>query len=102
MHGASMRSTITVILIICGRALAQLPSSNQIPDRVGALQGQSANDVQSFMNAVGAPSVTGQFTVAATPQGLHFVPLSPCRIADTRNAVGPFGGPQIGGGLTRT
>jgi hypothetical protein len=26
---------------------------------------------------------------------LHFVPVTPCRIADTRNADGPFGGPSI-------
>jgi hypothetical protein len=26
---------------------------------------------------------------------LHFVPVTPCRIADTRNPDGPFGGPSI-------
>jgi len=31
----------------------------------------------------------------------RFVPISPCRIADTRNANGPFGGPAIAGGTTR-
>ncbi len=34
--------------------------------------------------------------------GLHFVPITPCRVADTRNATGPFGGPFIGGGATRS
>ncbi len=36
---------------------------------------------------------------AAAP--LQFVPIAPCRIADTRNAPGPFGGPAIGGMQTR-
>jgi hypothetical protein len=34
--------------------------------------------------------------------GLQFVPVTPCRIADTRNPSGPFGAPAIGGGQTRT
>ena len=33
--------------------------------------------------------------------GLRFVPITPCRVADTRSAPGPFGGPAIGGGQTR-
>src|SRR6476646_129874 len=33
---------------------------------------------------------------AALP-GLSFVPVTPCRIADTRNPVGPFGGPFLHG-----
>ena len=32
---------------------------------------------------------------------LLFVPVTPCRIADTRNAKGPFGGPAITGGTSR-
>ncbi|MGZ4818357.1 MAG: NEW3 domain-containing protein, partial [Terriglobales bacterium] len=31
----------------------------------------------------------------AGPMGLRFVPLAPCRVADTRNAAGPLGGPAI-------
>jgi hypothetical protein len=33
--------------------------------------------------------------------GLRFVPVAPCRVADTRNPNGVFGGPFIGGGTTR-
>ena len=33
---------------------------------------------------------------------LHFVPLNPCRVADTRNAVGAFGGPYLSANTTRT
>jgi len=34
--------------------------------------------------------------------GLNFYNVSPCRIADTRNANGPLGGPIMSGGTTRT
>jgi sugar lactone lactonase YvrE len=41
--------------------------------------------------------VTQQAAVVA----MRFVPVTPCRIADTRNAVGPFGGPALGSGSSR-
>ena len=34
------------------------------------------------------------FTGAPAP-ALRFVPVTPCRVADTRNTVGPFGGPLL-------
>ena len=34
--------------------------------------------------------------------GLWFVPVKPCRIADTRNPTGAFGGPELAGSATRT
>ncbi len=36
-----------------------------------------------------------------TISGFRFVPITPCRIADTRNPNGPFGGPFLGAGTTR-
>jgi hypothetical protein len=33
--------------------------------------------------------------------GLRFVPVTPCRVADTRNANGPFGGPFLSGNSAR-
>ena len=33
-------------------------------------------------------------------QPLRFVPITPCRVADTRNPTGPFGGPSIAGGTS--
>ncbi len=42
------------------------------------------------------------FTIRTVGAGaLYFVPVTPCRVADTRNPVGPFGGPELGGGITR-
>jgi uncharacterized repeat protein (TIGR01451 family) len=40
-------------------------------------------------------------TIAPSAQGLRFVPITPCRIADTRGAAGAFGGPAITGGTSR-
>jgi len=37
---------------------------------------------------------------AATPQ--RFIPITPCRVADTRNSTGPFGGPAMGADSTRS
>ena len=33
---------------------------------------------------------------------LQFIPLSPCRVVDTRTATGPFGGPELATGESRT
>ncbi len=33
--------------------------------------------------------------------GFRFVPVTPCRVVDTRNPNGPFGGPFLGAGTTR-
>lgn len=38
----------------------------------------------------------------ASLAGLDFHTLTPCRIADTREAAGPLGGPALGAGSTRT
>ncbi len=39
--------------------------------------------------------------VFAGPTALRFVPVPPCRVVDTRNPDGPFGGPTIQGGSYR-
>jgi hypothetical protein len=38
----------------------------------------------------------------ASPNGLAFYPITPCRIVDTRNPAGPLGGPALVGQATRT
>ena len=40
--------------------------------------------------------------VAKVPGALLFVPMTPCRLVDTRNATGPFGGPSIAGESSRS
>ena len=34
-------------------------------------------------------------------QQSNFIPVTPCRVADTRNTTGPFGGPMLAGNATR-
>jgi hypothetical protein len=36
------------------------------------------------------------------PRASRFHPLAPCRLLDTRNAAGPFGGPALSSGETRS
>ena len=45
--------------------------------------------------------INGYF-VANNPSALAFYPLTPCRIADTRNAAAPLGGPSLPAGSTRS
>ncbi len=47
-------------------------------------------------------SGTWSFTTGTAPAGLQFIPVVPCRVADTRGAVGPFGGPAMTAGSWRS
>jgi hypothetical protein len=40
--------------------------------------------------------------VNPVPTPVQFVPLTPCRVVDTRNGDGTFGGPAIGGNSSRS
>ena len=44
-----------------------------------------------------APDPTGAALPITSLTGFSFVPVTPCRIADTRNPAGPFGGPFLQG-----
>ena len=46
--------------------------------------------------------INGYFGPPGSPGALYFYPVTPCRVADTRNAAGTFGGPSMGAGSTRT
>ena len=46
-------------------------------------------------------SATWAFTTGTPPVGLEFVAVTPCRVADTRNPVGPFGGPSMAANTSR-
>jgi hypothetical protein len=58
---------------------------------------------QNGNSSYGATAVTQNFavTATATPTALQFVPVTPCRVADTRLANGPFGGPELAAGGER-
>ncbi len=45
--------------------------------------------------------ILGPLALKTKAQPVNFVPVTPCRVADTRNANGAFGGPAITGGTSR-
>jgi len=49
-----------------------------------------------------ASSATWAFTTGTPAAGLRFVPVTPCRVADTRNPAGTFGGPTLTAASTRS
>src|ERR1017187_5891076 len=60
-----------------------------------------------FGLAVTAMSVIAQDKITSAPAepaatALQFVPVPPCRVVDTRNPNGTFGGPPIQGGTARS
>jgi hypothetical protein len=46
--------------------------------------------------------INGYFVPGVNATALAFYPLTPCRVADTRNANSPLGGPSLGAQSTRT
>ncbi len=46
--------------------------------------------------------INGYFGAPGQTGALSFYPVTPCRIADTRNPTGPFGGPIVASGTTRS
>lgn len=46
--------------------------------------------------------INGYFVPSTNTSALAFYPVTPCRIADTRNATGPLGGPSLTTNGTRT
>ena len=61
----------------------------------GAVSVFATNDTQVILD------INGYFVASTTPSSLAFYPLTPCRIADTRSAAGPLGGPSMAAGQTR-
>src|SRR5579863_263851 len=46
--------------------------------------------------------INGYFVPSSNPSALAFYPITPCRIADTRNAAAPLGGPSLAAQTSRT
>jgi hypothetical protein len=65
-------------------------------------------DINGYFNSSSAAAATaarnahGYSAAASTGGGSAFYPLTPCRIADTRNAAGPLGGPSLAAQGTRS
>jgi hypothetical protein len=81
------------------------PGLSTLPVDV-TIYGDSANEgIEQFQlnlaNPGGAPVAYGQGTGNIHDPGNYFS-LSPCRLFDTRVGIGPFGGPPLAAGETRT
>jgi hypothetical protein len=61
----------------------------------GAIDAYATNDTDLVID------INGYFVPPAAGT-LQFYPLTPCRILDTRNPSGTFGGPSISGGTSRS
>ena len=92
--------------------LGSLTSSNSTAQGAQAVGGAGGNGhgqpgtadslpVFNYAGTVNGSTATGPVSGALTNTGLRFIPVTPCRVADTRKAAGPFGGPEISGGGTR-
>jgi hypothetical protein len=56
----------------------------------------------SFFLLGSVATIAANSSLAQTaPSGLQFIPVTPCRVVDTRGALGPFGGPKLAAGTTR-
>jgi hypothetical protein len=71
---------------------------------LSAFQGRSANGTWTLTVEDLAPGTSGRirnFSVTVTRSGTSFYTLTPCRVADTRDAAGPRGGPSLLIGTSR-
>lgn len=55
-----------------------------------------------FVGTTNSVAAFGLFPGAATGIPLTFIPMTPCRVADTRMQEGAFGGPKLSAGSTRS
>jgi uncharacterized repeat protein (TIGR03803 family) len=74
----------------------QLPYSGMIQATDGNLYGTTSSGGGHDDGTIYA------FTPGIPPTPVQFVPLTPCRVVDTRNPDGTFGGPPIQGGTARS
>jgi sugar lactone lactonase YvrE len=60
-------------------------------------------DGNLWLTEEGAPDLIARFTLPATPPppAASFYTLTPCRVIDTRNPAGPYGGPALASEATR-
>src|SRR5271167_3761059 len=82
----------TAVALLLAIALLSVVAEAQLVQaaQTAALRSQSNNSPSNDRMDAGASN------------GLQFVPVSPCRVVDTRGPNGPFGGPPIQGGTSRS
>ncbi len=107
---AAARGTVTSTDggINCGSTCSSLYWDGQPVTLTAAPSGQSLLTGWRNCDVNNGFTCTLTMTIARTvtaifnnPVALQFVPLTPCRVVDTRGSNGPFGGPAIAGGTWR-
>jgi uncharacterized repeat protein (TIGR03803 family) len=76
------------------------PAAGLVRDAQGNLYGTTGNGGDLICNAGGGCGTVFKLT-PAPPAPQQFVTVTPCRVVDTRNPDGEFGGPPIAGGTYR-
>jgi hypothetical protein len=72
------------------------------PDPGFAFSGWSGCDISYGYSCTLSISANQQvYATFNVPVALQFIPVTPCRVADTRWPHGPFGGPSLAGGSSR-
>ena len=94
-QGTIADGVLSVISLTVSPSTLDTTSFIQIQNALGVSLGGTAI-------AISATGYSATITpaVGVSPSAL-FVPVSPCRVADTRNAKGALGGPAIAGGASR-
>ena len=68
----------------------------------GAITVSSTETIEAIAVASGySNSAAASATYTISSNALQFIPITPCRVVDTRNPNGPFGGPELGDLSTR-
>jgi hypothetical protein len=84
--------------------VATLNSDGRIKSNAAIVPGGANGAISMFVTDTVdvVLDINGYFVPSTNSSALAFYPITPCRIADTRNAKGPLGGPSLTGGGKRT
>jgi sugar lactone lactonase YvrE len=88
----------------CGSAVTSGANCSLSITFTPAAAGDRSATLNVSNDASGSPlaiPLTGTGVTQLSSAGLRFIPLTPCRIADTRNPTGSFGGPILSAGVAR-
>ncbi len=90
---------LAVISLVVAPNTTDTSSMVQLENPVAA--STSATSIPITATGISVPITPATGGSGTPPSASLFVPVVPCRVADTRNADGAFGGPSIAGGTAR-
>jgi len=109
-HHAGLLEDAVIVKNSSGQSIGQMLLSGTAGDSAAAAAAAPATAGSGQASAPGAPASSSaqafhvkvsNASVEAVSPAMHFIPVTPCRVVDTRNATGTFGGPEMTGGETR-